>query len=109
MNPVLGQSASGSYSAGVGSYPVDVRFPQQTNPNKLYAIPVVGYALKEILLIPHLAILYILHLVVGLLQYVLWIPVLFTGRYPDWGHLLVGGTLSWQNRVAGYLVGFNDN
>jgi hypothetical protein len=108
MNPVLGQSMSATYPVQAGTYPVDVRFPRQDNPNKLYAIPILGYLIKCILLIPHLIILYVLHAVVGLLQYVLWIPVLLTGRFPDWGHLIVGGTLSWQNRVTAYLFGFTD-
>jgi hypothetical protein len=99
---------SPGYSAALGSYPVDTRFPQNNDPNKFYAIPIVGYAVKYIMLIPHLLILSILHSVVAVLQLVLWIPVLFTGRYPDWGHLLVGGTLSWSNRVSGFFYGFTD-
>lgn len=108
MNTVLGQSASPGYGVAVSSYPVDVRFPPQNNPNKLFAIPIVGYVLKLILLIPHLIVLSVLHGIVNVLQYILWIPVLFTGRYPDWGHLLVGGTLSWSARVGAYFYGFTD-
>jgi hypothetical protein len=93
------------YPVQVSSYPVDVHYPPPEDPNKLFAVPVLGLVIKTIMLIPHLVILAILQMVVGLLQYVLWIPVLFTGRYPDFGHLVVGGTLSWHNRVVAYYFG----
>lgn len=108
MNPVYGQEVSPMYPAQASSYPVDVQYPPLPNPSKLFAIPILGLLLREILLIPHLIILYVLHIVVSILQYVLWIPVLFTGRYPDWGHLIVGGTLSWNTRASAYLFGLSD-
>lgn len=108
MNPVYGQSVGMPYAADGFSYPVDVRYPEQQSYKKLWAVPIVGYTLKLIILLPHLVLLYLLNLVVALLQYVLWIPVLFTGRYPEWGHMLVGGTLSWSTRVTAYLFGLSD-
>lgn len=108
MNPVYGQSVDMSYPVEISAYPVDVQFPPLESPNKLYAIPILGYLVKMIILIPHLVILYLLHAVVGVLQYILWIPVLFSGRYPSWGHQLVGGTLSWTARVYAYMAGLSD-
>jgi hypothetical protein len=108
VNSGLGFSSAVTYGSATGMYPTDVQYPSPENRNRLYAVPVVGLLLRAIMLIPHLVVLYVLNIIVGLLQYVLWIPVLFTGRYPDFGHLLVGGTLSWQTRVMAFYLGLSD-
>jgi hypothetical protein len=96
------------YPGPVSSYPVDVQYPRQEAANKLFAVPVLGYLVKTVMLIPHLIVLAILQMVVAVLQYVLWIPVIVLGRYPNWGHLIVGGTLSWHNRVVAYYFGLEE-
>src|SRR5947209_1307193 len=63
---------------------------------------------KLIILIPHLIILYVLGIVVGLSQLVIWIPVLFTGHYPDWGFSLTAGYVRWLIRLQAYIYGLND-
>ncbi len=77
--------------------------------NRFYAIPAVGILVKYIILIPHFIVLYVLALVVGVLVLVTWIPVLFTGQYPDWGRDLVGGHLRWTVRVFAFLLGLTDS
>ena len=108
MNPVYGQSAMAPYDTEISSYPVDVRFPVQDSYNRFWAIPIVGYYAKAIILIPHIIILSVLTIVVGLMQFVTWIPVLFTGQYPSWGYTLVGGYIRWIKRVSAYFVGLSD-
>lgn len=76
--------------------------------NRLWAIPVISIGVKYIMLIPHLIILYVLGLVVGVLQLVIWLFVLFTGQYPGWAQNLVGGYLRWAMRVASFLLGLTD-
>ena len=108
MNPVYGESAPVPYAPTFGSYPVDVQFPVTETANRLWAIPVVGYYAKLIILIPHLLILTVLEIVCYFLQYVMWIPVLFTGQYPAWGHTLYGGTVSWRMRFFAFMFGLTD-
>lgn len=85
-----------------------INFPRQESYNKLYAVPVVGLLIKEVMLIPHLVILYVLGIVVSFLQLFTWIPVLFTGQYPSWGHNMVGGYIRWLARVMAFGLGLTD-
>jgi hypothetical protein len=82
--------------------------PLPTNPNRMWAVPVIGILIKAILVIPHYIILYVLGIIVELLQLVTWIPVLFGGQYPEWGENLVGGYLRWNLRYVSYLLGLTD-
>jgi hypothetical protein len=61
-----------------------------------------------LVLIPHLIVMLLVSLVVGVAMLILWIPVLFAGRYPKWGYALVGGWLRWQLRVNAFLLGLTD-
>ncbi len=108
MNPAYGQSSEAPYPAQGGSYPVDVEFPLQETYNRFYAVPLLGILVKGIILIPHLIVLYILFACVYLAQYVLWIWVLFGGRYPDWGYSFVGGAIRWYTRVNAFVFGLSD-
>jgi hypothetical protein len=41
-------------------------------------------------------------------QLVLWVPVLFGGRYPNWGYALVGGYIRWSTRAGAFWLGLTD-
>jgi hypothetical protein len=72
------------------------------------SIPVIGIVAKEILLIPHLFAMYLLNTVAGAVLLITWIPVLFTGQYPEVEASVLGGILRWQTRVAAYFLGLTD-
>lgn len=108
MNPMYGEAATIRYAPEAGSYPVDVQFPISERANRLWALPVVGYYAKALILIPHMLLIIVLEIVCYLLQYVMWIPVLITGRYPAWGHTLYGGTISWRMRMSAFSFGLTD-
>jgi hypothetical protein len=91
-----------------GGYPAQVQFDVPPASSRFWAIPLLGILAKFAVLIPHIVCLYLLGLAVGVLQLVLWIPVLFTGRYPEWGTNLVGGTIRWGARVQSYFYGLTD-
>jgi hypothetical protein len=97
---------------GLGSendgYPVNVSFQPADSSSKLFAIPVVGYLIRYILLIPHLIALYVIGAVVSIMQLGLWVPVLFGGGYPEVGYSFVGGYLRWSMRVGAYFFGLTD-
>jgi hypothetical protein len=98
----------GEGSGLAASYPIQVKFGRQTGYSRLWAIPAAGLFVKLVILIPHFLILYILGLAVAVLQWVLWIPVLFTGRFPAWGYGLVAGHVRWYTRVTAYILGVTD-
>ena len=93
---------------GPSSYPVSVTYQVPPSNKRLYAVPIVGFIVKVIILIPHLVILYALGLVVAVCQLFLWIPVITSGQYPEFGRSLVGGTLRWGVRVAAFYFGLTD-
>jgi hypothetical protein len=89
-------------------YAVQVRFEIPGEHSRGWAIPFFGLVAKTIITIPHTIILYFLLMFVGLAGLILWVPVLFNARYPDWGYEFVGGTLRWNTRLAAYLYGLTD-
>ena len=90
------------------AYDVQVEFTVPAEHNRLWAIPVLGFTVKLIILIPHLIILSVLGTVAELLALVTWIPVLFGGHYPSWGYDVIGGTLRWGANFSAYLYGLTD-
>jgi hypothetical protein len=85
---------------------IEIAYPESSS--RLWAIPIVGIFIKEIILIPHFIVLYVLSLAAGVCHLVIWIPVLFTGRYPDWGYQLTNGVVLWSTRVFAYFLGLTD-
>ncbi len=97
------------FSFGEGDdYPVQVTFNVPPTSNKFWAIPLLGYVAKAIFLIPAAICLMVLGLIVYVMQLFLWIPVLFTGQYPEFGYTFVGGTLRWAMRTYAFFYGLSD-
>ena len=72
--------------------------------SRLWGIPFVGLFVRYIALIPHLIVLAILVLVGYLMELILWIPILVTGRYPSWAMSFYSGLLRYGARVGAYLL-----
>ncbi len=108
MTGIQDKYPSFSFSDDAGSGDVSITWPFNEQPSRLWAIPVVGIALKYIICIPHFIALGVLGMVCSLLMLVTWIPVVTTGRYPQWGLLLYGGTIRWSTRVLTYIYGIHD-
>lgn len=86
------------------TYPIDVRFDREQRVSRLWGIPIVGLVVRYILLIPHLIVLALYGIVVGIVLLVAWIPVLLTGRFASWGYDIVGGYMRWYTRVVAYSI-----
>jgi hypothetical protein len=85
--------------------PVDVQLHLETlQINRLWGMPFLGLAVRFIILLPHMIIGAFLALAVVLSLLVLWIPILATGRYPEWAARLYGLTLRYMTRVSAYLL-----
>ena len=72
--------------------------------SRLWGIPLVGFMIRYLVLIPHLIVLGILFLIGYILLLVLWIPILLFGRYPGWAVSYYGGLLRYMARVEAYLL-----
>jgi hypothetical protein len=92
-----------------GAYPLQLNAARPLSSSRFWAIPLIGIAVKGIILIPHFVVLWLIGIVVGVSHLVIWIPVLFTGTYPDWGWGLNAGYLHWWMRVTLYLYGVTDS
>lgn len=86
------------------TYPINVRFDRDQRINRLWGIPLLGWAVRGLILIPHYVILTVYGLIVGVAMLVTWIPVLLTGHFPGWGYDLVGGYYRWSVRVTAYQL-----
>jgi|ERR1051326_714967 hypothetical protein len=91
-----------------GGYPIAYTTTRPLSNNRFWAIPIIGILVKAIILIPHFIILYVLGIVVGIAQLVIWIWVLFGGRYPDWAFGLNAGYVRWITRLQTYIYGITD-
>lgn len=105
---VYGSPELGQFREERSSYPVQVDFIIPAQNSRFYAVPLLGYLVRYLLLIPHLLVLVPLTIAVALLQLVLWIPVLLAGRYPRWGYTFVGGYVRWSTRLNAFLLGLTD-
>jgi len=110
-------------------YPVNADFEPAGRRNRLWAIPVVGGAVKLVILIPHFIVIAILGILysptfsfrwggsgqvrqitfAGLAFLILWLPVLAGGPTPLSGHGFVGGFLRWSTRLGAFLIGLTDS
>lgn len=58
--------------------------------------------------LPHMFILYFRAIFVGILIFLAWWVVLFTGKYPDYMFDWVTGQIRWQLRVSLYMMYMTD-
>jgi hypothetical protein len=65
-------------------------------------------AIRIILAIPHLVILYALTVAVQVVVFIAWFAALFTGRLPDFAAEFENGFLRWQTRVYAYILLLTD-
>lgn len=72
--------------------------------SRLWGIPLLGFLVRYIVLIPHLIVLAILGIVAYISFIVLWIPILLMGKYPNAFASFYTGLLRYGARVAAYLL-----
>jgi hypothetical protein len=106
---IYGSPALGPYAnTATSNYPVSVEFIIPARNSRFLAIPLLGFLVRYLFLIPHYFVLVLLGILVTLSQLFLWIPVLVGGRYPRWGYGFVGGYIRWNTRVQAYHFGLTD-
>ena len=63
---------------------------------------------KTIVTIPHFFVLALVSLFVGVIVFIAWFAILFTGRYPRGLYDFVAGWLRWYARTAAYWMSLTD-
>jgi len=94
-------------SSPAGVYP-DLTVEHIQNPNRLWAIPVLGAVVKGIILIPVFVWLYLLSIAWGVLIVINSFVVLFSGHYWDPAYRLTLGFTRIYLRVMLYFTGLTD-
>jgi hypothetical protein len=85
-------------------YGVDLLVERRSSINRLWGIPFFGLFVREILLIPQAIVLFFLGIAVYVVMFVVWIPVLVNGRFPQVGYDLFGGYLRLTSRVSLWIL-----
>jgi len=98
--PAWGVTAAGP---DPDAFPVRLMFDETQGIGRLWGLPLIGFAVRMLLLIPHLIVLMFLAVAAVFLMYLSWIPVLFTGRQAGFVVSIVGGYLRWSTRLTAYL------
>lgn len=85
---------------------LEVDYPQ--HPSRWLNAPVFGFALKAILLTPHLLVLNALYFLVSVVVLIGQVAILFNHRFPPGLHQMAVGFVRWEHRVSGYIFGLTD-
>jgi hypothetical protein len=96
------------FSMHSSEHPVEVTVHIPEGNSRWWAIPVLGFYVKQLILIPHFICLFAIGIAVFVLWLVMWIPVLITGRYPAGPYHLAGGWIRWALRVGAFQGGLSD-
>jgi hypothetical protein len=89
-------------------YPLTFQADYPASSSRLLNFPFIGLAIKYILLIPHLIILWFLFIAAVILVFVAQFAILFTGSFPEGMHGFVVGVGRWYNRITAYAFGLTD-
>lgn len=90
-------------------YPVDVTTGEAGARSRGLGWAGVVFFLKGVLLIPHFLILWALGTLAGVVAYVGFFVVAFTGELPQGLRDILLAVLRWQVRVGGWFVAFTDD
>ncbi|MFO1540734.1 MAG: DUF4389 domain-containing protein [Chloroflexota bacterium] len=85
------------------AYPVRVSYDRTTGIGRGWGLPVVGVALRALLLVPHAIVLALVAVAVALILPFTWLPVLLLGRQADPVVRIVGGFWRWNLRCDAWL------
>ncbi|GEM_PF-1407869 len=101
------QEAQEKSASAPDMYPV-IAISRNQNPNKLYAIPIVGFLVKVIILIPLFIELFFLGLFCITLSIVNSFNVLFNGTYMDFAYRYLAGILRLNAKLHFFMFGLTD-
>jgi len=85
--------------------PVDLRIDLEgLDINRWWGIPVLGFFARVLVVLPQIIVLSLVWTAVALTWLVLWIPILASGRYPEWAVSFYGFALLYTARVVAYML-----
>jgi hypothetical protein len=93
-------------TASGSGYPIQLALPQERAVNRWWGLLWFGMLVRSILAIPHLIVLAILGLLLGLGLYIVWIPILIFGKTPKLWCTIATELLQRSARVCAYIFLF---
>ena len=87
---------------------VRLEFAMPTKPNRLLALPLVGGIFRFAVLVPIFIFLFVIGILVVLVFWFAWIPVLLFGRYPEGLFSLMVYAQRLQLKLSAYTFGLTD-
>ena len=87
---------------------VRLEFALPTQPNRLLALPLVGGIFRFSILFPFFIFLFVIGILVVLVYWFTWIPVLLIGKYPEGLSSLMVYAQRLQLKLSAYMFGLTD-
>ncbi len=87
---------------------VRLEFAMPTQPNRLLALPLVGGIFRFSILFPFLIFLFVIGILVVLVYWFTWIPVLLIGKYPEGLFSVMVYAQRLQLKLSAYMFGLTD-
>ena len=87
---------------------VRLEFAMPTQPNRLLALPLVGGIFRFSILFPFFIFLFVIGILVVLVYWFTWIPVLLIGKYPEGLFSLMVYAQRLQLKLSAYMFGLTD-
>jgi hypothetical protein len=86
----------------MAEYPItlDIQFPERLSRLTTF--------FRYFMVIPQMIVLYFIGIAAGVILFISWWAILFTGRYPRWAFDFVAGYMRWVVRVDGYYYFLTD-
>ena len=95
------------FSLDAGDYmKLELSMPSQ--PSRFFAVPLIGGFVRTLLLIPFIIFLFVIGIVVVVVYWIAWVPVLFVGQYPERLFDFMVYALRLQLRLSAYTFGLTD-
>jgi len=85
-----------------------VEIPYNKTPNRFFAIPILGGLARIILLIPYIIYQSLINNASNVAFFVSWIPVLFTGIFPESSFEIMRDNVRLGQATTAYFMGLSD-
>jgi hypothetical protein len=105
--PTYTPQAASSIEAASSDYPVKIIAPLPDGQSRgLAFVGLIG--LRPLLLIPHYVVIIALSFVVGIVMFINYLIILFTGKSSPGMHSFMVGVARWSLRISAYSYGITD-
>lgn len=94
------------FSLATTDYKLSIPFNK--NPNRVFAIPLLGVLFRFVLMIPYFFYSHVVGFAAMLAVLVSWVFVLFGGRYPETTYEIARDSVRIEMAVTAYFLGMSD-